>query len=129
MSTVEMTATRPAGRVPLAVRATQVLMTGPLGALVVFGSIYFSVIAPEENVAGVDWLVGAWALAWGVANLYVGLRLAARPALRRTAIALVACHLVFGLVKVVGYDEAEAATFMAVDVVALLLLVLWSPRR
>jgi hypothetical protein len=36
---------------------------------------------------------------------------------------------VFGVVKVVGYDEIEAATFMAFDAILLALLSLPAVRR
>jgi hypothetical protein len=129
MPTMPITAPR-SSSVPAAVRAAQVLLLGPLGALVVFGSIYFSVIAPPQDVAGVDWLVGAWALALGTGNLVVGSRLAGgRPGLRRAALALVASHLAFGLVKIVGYGETEAATFMVLDALTLGLLTTGAARR
>jgi hypothetical protein len=40
----------------------------------------------------------------------------------RFAARLLALHFVFGIVKVVGYDEPEAATFMAADLLLLTLL-------
>ena len=56
-------------------------------------------------------------------NIYVGLKLSSgRSALRRAALALVAAHVVFGLVKAFGYGEAEAATFMLLDALAIGLL-------
>jgi hypothetical protein len=50
-------------------------------------------------------------------------------ALRRAALALVSSHLAFGLVKVLGYGETEAATFMAFDALALGLLSTAAVRR
>ena len=123
MSTVEITATRPAARVPNAVRAAQLLLLAPLGALVVSGSIDFSVIEPPRDPGTVDWLVGAWALALGLGNIFVGSKLSSgRPVFRRAALTLVACHLMFGVVKVVGYGESEAATFLLLDALAIGLL-------
>src|SRR5258705_7326911 len=122
MPTMPITAPR-SSSVPAAVRAAQVLLLGPLGALVVFGSIYFSVIAPPQDVAGVDWLVGAWALALGTGNLVVGSRLArGRPRLRPAAPPLLAPHLPLGLVKIVGYCGTQAATVIGVDPLTLGLL-------
>jgi hypothetical protein len=128
MSIAQITPAR-SPSVPAAVRAAQVLLLGPLGALVVFGSIYFSVIAPPQDVVGVDWLVAAWALALGTGNLVVGSRLAGRPGLRRAALALVASHVAFGLVKIVGYGETEAATFMVLDALTIGLLTTAAARR
>ena len=116
-------------RPPALLRATQMLL-GLMGAVVVYGSVYFTVVAPPEEVRGVDWLVGAWALATGVAAVVLATRLARGDArVRRLATVLLASHVVFGVVKVVGYDEAEAATFIAVDLLLLALLQVPSVRR
>ena len=102
-------------------RIAQVLMIGPLGALVVFGSIYFSVIAPtEDHYSALDWSVGAWAFAMGVSSIVLGSRLVSGGArVRRAAMALVGLHVLFGVAKLTVYAEAEAATFMAVDAIVL----------
>jgi hypothetical protein len=84
-----------------------------------FGSVYFSVIAPAQEVHGIDWAVGAWAFALAVAFLALAPRL---PGSLRLVTALVALHAVFGVVKIVGYAETEAATFIAVDLLLLALL-------
>jgi hypothetical protein len=99
-------------------RATQGLLA-LTGAVVLFGSVYFSLIAPTEEVNGLDWAVGAWAFALAVAFLALAPRL---PHSLRLVTALVAVHAVFGVVKIVGYDETEAATFIAVDLLLLALL-------
>lgn len=115
------TTAAPTGRA--LVRLAQVLMIGPLGAIVIFGSIYFSVVAPPERVDGLDWVVGAWALASGAASIVLGLRLAGGgERVWRAAVALIALHVVFGLIKVVAYAEGEALTFVGVDLVVLALL-------
>ena len=89
MSTLDIAATRPAARVPIAVRAAQLLLLVPLGALVVFGSIYFSVIEPQRDPGAVDWLVGAWALALGLGNVAVGFTLSSgRPIFHGAALAI-----------------------------------------
>jgi hypothetical protein len=116
----------PAGRVPATLRAAQLLLA-LLGAIVTFGAIYFSAFVPEDvaepaNSLG-DWLVGAWALATGVGALYCAARLAGPDArVRRAARWLMATHVVFGLVKVVAYSEAEAVPFIVIDLVLIALL-------
>lgn len=123
MSTLEMAAGGRATGVPIPVRALQALLLGPLGALVVFGSIYFGVLAPPNDRTVLDWLIGVWALGIGVGSLVIGVRLASGGlSLRRAALVLVTSHVVFGIVKVVGYGESEAAGFIAFDVIALALL-------
>jgi hypothetical protein len=114
---------------PAALRVTQAMLA-LLGAVVMFGSIYFSAIAPPVEVEAVDWAVGGWAFAMAVAFLALAARLGGgEPAVRRLAMRLLALHVVFGAVKVVGYDEPEAATFVAVDVLLLGLLSLPAVRR
>jgi hypothetical protein len=112
--------------VPIPLRAAQAML-GLLGAVVLFASIYFSVVAPPEPVEGLDWLVAAWAFATGAAAMAIAPRLSGGDAaVRLAAIALVAGHIVFGVVKLVAYGESAAITFMAVDVLILALLA--SPR-
>jgi hypothetical protein len=110
--------------VPVRLRAAQGLL-GLLGAVVTFASIYFSVVAPPEPVNGPDWLVAAWALAIGVTALSLAPRLTQARA-RRAALALLACHALFGVVKLVAYDESAAFPFIALD--ALIALLLAAPR-
>jgi hypothetical protein len=98
-------------------RAAQALLLA-LGGLVTFGSIYFSIT--DGGGAG-DYAIGAWALAMAIAMLAAAPRLA-DPRVRRLTLGLLALHFVFGAVKVLGYDETEAATFMAADVVIAALI-------
>jgi hypothetical protein len=93
-----------------------------MGAVVCFGSIYFSAIAPPVDVDALGWAVGAWAFAMAVAMLGCAVRLPAGERVRVFAIRLLALHFVFGIVKVVGYDEPEAGLFMALDVALIALL-------
>ena len=95
---------------------------GLMGAVVTFGSIYFSAIAPPIEVDALGWVVGAWALAMAVAMLVSAFRLPAGDRVRRFAIRLLALHLVFGVVKIAGYDEPEAGLFMAFDAGLIVLL-------
>ena len=94
-----------------------------MGAVVCFGSIYFSAIAPPVDVDALGWAVGAWALTMALAMLYAAVRLPAGERMRRFAIRLLALHFAFGIVKVIGYDEPEAGLFMAFDVALIALLV------
>jgi len=104
----------------LTLRTSQALLA-LMGAVVCFGSIYFSAIAPPVEVDALGWAVGAWAFAMALAMLALAPRLQAGGA-RRLAVRLLALHFVFGVVKVVGYDEPEAGLFMAFDVALIALL-------
>ena len=105
----------------LTLRTSQALLA-LMGAVVCFGSIYFGAIAPVGENDALDWGVGAWAFAMALAMLVCAVRLPARDRVRVFAIRLLALHFVFGIVKVVGYDEPEAGLFMAFDVVLIGLL-------
>jgi hypothetical protein len=105
----------------LTLRTSQALLAF-MGAVVCFGSIYFSAIAPPVDVDALGWAVGAWAFAMAVAMLVSAIRLPAGDRVRVFAIRLLALHFVFGIVKVVGYDEPEAGLFMAFDVALIALL-------
>ncbi len=102
-------------------RTSQALLA-LLGAVVCFGSIYFSAIAPPVDVDATGWAVGAWALAMALAMLVAAVRLPTGERARRFAIRLLALHFVFGLVKIIGYDEPEALLFMGFDVALIALL-------
>jgi hypothetical protein len=114
---------------PAPLRAGRALL-GLMGAVVVYGSIYFSAVNPPVEVDAIGWAVGAWALAMGVAFVVTAVRLGrGGEPVRRFAVRLLALHFVFGIVKVVGYDEPEAGTFMAVDALLIALLSRPAVRR
>ena len=96
-------------------RTSQALLA-LMGAVVLFGSVYFSTVGAPEDIDAVGYLVGAWAFAMALGFLVGAVR--PGPWLR----GLVALHLVFGVVKLLGYDESAATPFMAVDVLLLWLL-------
>ena len=105
----------------LTLRTSQALLA-LMGAVVCFGSIYFSAIAPPVDVDTLGWAVGAWALAMAVAMLAAAVRLPSGERARVFAIRLLALHAVFGIVKIVGYDEAEAGLFIGFDLALIALL-------
>src|SRR3954465_8615743 len=124
-----MTALALPTRPPVVLRAAQALL-GLLGGGGVFGSIYFSVVAPPQAVHGADWLVAAWALLTGSAFLALATRLGTGDErVRRAATGLVTLHVAFGLVKLVAYDEQAALGFMVLDAVLIGLLSLPAVRR
>ena len=49
--------------------------------------------------------------------------------MRRLAVRLLGLHFAFGVVKLAGYAEQEALTFMAVDALLLALLAAPLARR
>ena len=109
-------------RHPLTLRTTQALLA-LLGAVVSFGSIYFSLLAPAGRLDAGDWAVAACALALAASMLVSAVRLPDRDGVRRFAIRVLALHLVYGIVKLVGYSEPEALLFMALDASLIVLLV------
>lgn len=103
------------------------------GAFGVGATIYFTFYAsPEEGgvVSAVDWLVAAWSMLISLGYLYVAVKLGDRT--NRTvylAQGLVLAHVVFGLVKLIGYGETESIFFFAQDAVLLALLVVAGRRH
>lgn len=98
-----------------------------MGLATTGGAAYFMFFAsPEQGgvSAPVDWAFGAWAVAMGVGFVLSAARL--RPPVSVGAlwltVSLLVAHVVFSLVKIIGYSESEAVTFLVVDVVVLGLL-------
>jgi hypothetical protein len=96
-------------------RTSQILLA-LMGAVVLFGSVYFTTAGAPDDIDAVGYAVGAWAFAMSIGFLVGAVR--PGPWVR----GLVALHLVFGVVKLVGYHESAAVPFMAVDVLLLAML-------
>jgi hypothetical protein len=116
-------------KMPLPIRAAQILMIVPLGALVVVAALYFTAIAPPKHLTPLDGVVAACAFALAGANIYLGISLGRRDGIRRMAIAVIAGHVAFSLVKLVGYHESASLTFMALDAITIALLSSPAARR
>lgn len=103
-----------------------------LGVFGVGATVYFSFYASPEDggvVNAVDWLVAAWALGIFVGYLYMAVKLGDRTRRSvRIAQGFVLAHVVFGLVKLIGYGETSAVVFFAQDAVLLTLLALAGRR-
>ena len=96
-------------------RTSQALLA-LMGAVVLSGSLYFSTVGAPDDIDALGYAIGAWAFAMAIGFLVGAVR--PGPWVR----GLLVLHLVFGVVKILGYDEPDAAVFMAVDVLLLLLL-------
>ena len=98
--------------------AARVLLAA-LGAFGIGATVYFSFYASPEDggvVYAVDWLVAAWALGIFVGYLYTAVKLGDRTRRSvRMAQGFVLAHVVFGLVKLIGYGETSAVVFFAQD--------------
>lgn len=102
------------------------------GAFGVGATVYFSFYAAPEDggvVGAWDWLVAAWSMTTSLGYLYVAVKLGDRT-LRtvRLGQAFVLAHVVFGLVKLFGYDESESVFFFAQDALLLALLTVAGRR-
>ena len=130
MSHAATAGSQPRARSTVALWAARLLL-GLLGASIVFASIYFSFFASaqEGGVSGaVDWVIAAWALAMGLGMVGVAFRLGA-PGTMRMAYGLVLAHVVFGVVKLVGYGETEAVGIFAADLLILAVLAAAGRQR
>lgn len=102
-----------------------------VGTVTAIGATYFTFFASVEEgrVSGaIDWLLAvvAFALAAGYVIAAVRLGHPTQNAVR-FAFAVVGLHVVFNVVKLVGYEEMEAVTFFVADV--LILVALTGGRR
>ncbi|MGH2958631.1 MAG: hypothetical protein ACRDKE_03435 [Solirubrobacterales bacterium] len=110
-------------KVPMPVRAAQAIMLLPLGALVVFGAIYFGFINPLESQTFWSYTVGIWALAQGVLSVYLASKLnSGREIFRKAACWVIGAHVLFGIVKVIFWQETEALSFVGFDLAVIALL-------
>jgi hypothetical protein len=100
-------------------RTSQALLA-LMGTVVLFGSVYFTTAGAPDDIDAVGYAVGAWAFAMAIGFLVGAVR--PGPWLR----GLLALHLAFGVVKIIGYHESAAVPLMCVDV--LLLAMLSRPR-
>jgi FtsH-binding integral membrane protein len=130
-STTTEPARKEASATPLMVARVMLLLTG---AVTLVGAVYFTLFASAED-GGVstarDWVVAVAALALAVAYLVAALRLARHPSPRAVGVsaALVVAHIVFGMVKLIGYDETESVPFFVADLIILACLALSRRRR
>jgi len=109
------------------------ILLGLSGVAGVYGSIYFSFFAtPAQGgvVTAFDWFIAAWAFLTALGSVVVAVLLGRGSSLYvHAAVWLVLAHIVFGAIKLFGYQESEALGFFAVDAVILLLLWLGSRSR
>ena len=107
------------------------LLLGLLGLVLVPSSIYFAFFASADEggvVTAFDWFLAAWALIVGIGAVVVAVLLGRRsPVYVKAATWLVIAHLVFGAIKLFGYQETEALGFFAFDL--LILALLWLGGR
>jgi hypothetical protein len=116
-------------KVPVPVRAAQAIMLLPLGALVVFGAIYFGFIHQLDNQTFWSYAVGTWALAQGVLSVYLAIKLSSgREIFRKAAFWVIGAHVLFGIVKLVFWQETEALSFVGFDLAVIALLSLRRTR-
>ena len=102
------------------------------GALGLAGATYFTFFATDAEggvSTGFDWFIAVWKLVVSVGMIVV----AVWPRLergRRTdlALGLVFADLVFGVIKIVGYDETESLAFSGASL-ALFGLLLFLRHR
>lgn len=103
-----------------------------VGASLLAGAMYFTFFASRQDggvSSGFDWFVAVWALTVATGLLATAvLRGVGNVTWPSLATAVVSAHLVWGLAKLVAYDElVQSLTSIAVD--AVILAVVWVGRR
>ena len=105
-----------------------------VGLVSLAGGIYFTFFASAEEggvSSGADWGVAFWSLSMSVAYLIAAIILSAnRPGTMMFGLVVAGLHLVFGVVKLIGYQEYESVPFFAADlaIVVILVLILRRPK-
>jgi hypothetical protein len=108
---------------PIAIRVAQAILFFPLGLLVVFGGFYFGFIHQIEVMHVGEYAVGVWAIVQGGLAIFTAIKLGSGRQFYRTLATFLMCgHLLFGVVKLVFWQETAAIPFMTLDVVVLALL-------
>lgn len=109
------------------------ILLGLSGVAGVYGSVYFSFFASPADggvVTAFDWFLAAWALLGSLGSVVVAVLLGRGSTIYvQVAVWLVLAHVLFGAIKLFGYQESEALAFFAVDATILLLLWLGSRPR
>jgi hypothetical protein len=117
---------------------SRVLMAFARGLLVLFGAVglagatYFTFFATDAEggvSTGFDWFIAVWKLVVSVGMILV----AVWPRMERgrrigLALGLVLADLMFGAIKIVGYDETESLAFSGASL-ALFGLLLFLRHR
>jgi hypothetical protein len=112
-----------ASGVPLRVRIAQDLMlfVGIVGTL---GVTYFTMIEPEAGINALDGLVAALLLIGSLGYIAAGRKLTTGDSeIWAAATGFTLLHLALSAVKVFGFDETEAISFLVMDgIIAGILL-------
>lgn len=128
MTTTEVAPSHATNRVPVTVRAAQVLLLLPLGMLQFVAATAFII---ADGVHGPrDCIVAAWVLVMAPCSAVLALRLG-RPQARllQVSLLLLAAQSAFSVVKLAVYHESASLVFFAFIAACVGLLVLPASRR
>ncbi|MGE0058835.1 MAG: hypothetical protein AB7T32_12700 [Dehalococcoidia bacterium] len=118
---------RPQAGVPLQNRAAQALML-VVGLVGTFGVVYFTMVEPEPGISAVDGLVAALLLIGSLGYIAAAPKLSLNDSeIWGAALGFATLRLAMSLVKVIGYGEGDAISFLALDAVITGLLLIIRP--
>ncbi len=122
MSSSKTATIRPSRPSPIPLWIARSLL-GVMGVVGIAAATYFTFFAsPEEGgvVTGFDWFVAAWKIVVSVGFVAVAVAPRMHRVLRvQLATWLLLADVVFGLVKIFGYNERESVVFLLVSAVLL----------
>lgn len=119
---------RQRGGVPLQTRAAQPLMF-LVGIVGTFGVVYFTMVEPEPGINAADGLVAALLLIGSLGYIAAAPKLSLNDSeIWAAAVGFALLRVVMSLIKVVGYGEGEAVSFLALDAVIVALLMASKPQ-
>ena len=113
--------------VPLRVRIAQYLMlfVGVVGTL---GVTYFTMIEPEAGISALDGLVAALLLMGSLGYIAAGRKLTTGDSeIWAAATGFALLRVALSAVKVFGYEETEAISFLVMDAIVAVILLAGRP--
>ena len=113
---------------PLRVRIAQALML-LVGIVGTFGVTYFTMIEPEAGINALDGLVAALLLIGSLGYIAAGRKLTTGDSeIWAAATGFAVLRVALSAVKVVGYEETEAVSFLVMDVIIAGILLAGRPQ-
>jgi hypothetical protein len=112
---------------PIPLRIAQALMA-VVGIVGIVGVTYFTMLEPEDGMTAADGAVAALLFIGSLGYIAAGRKLGSNdPEIWMTALGFAAMRVAFSVVKVFGYDEGEAVSFLVLDILIVALLMTGQP--
>ena len=112
---------------PLPIRLAQALML-VVGTVGLAGVTYFTMLEPEDGMNAADGAVAALLFIGSLGYIAAGRRLGTGDSeIWMAALGFAVLRVALSVVKVFGYNEGEAISFLVVDIIIVALLMTGQP--